>query len=119
MPSEKIIHDLCSRCCVWHKPGRKEELSCGGVIAIEKLGSGSVPPAEQGEERNFKNKYSELLYELVCKLCPFLLDGCDFRDASVEHSVLPCGGVVLMDRLLISGNITEGQLRDILSNDGV
>ncbi|MGO9614058.1 MAG: hypothetical protein ACLPX5_13650 [Dissulfurispiraceae bacterium] len=35
--------------------------------------------------------------ELICNSCDFLIDGCDFRD---DRSGPPCGGYILVERLL-------------------
>ena len=114
MAKDQLIRDVCSRCCVWYKPGEKEELSCGGVLAIEALGNDLIPPAELNEQRDFKNCYGELLNELVCRRCAFRVDGCDFRDPKIAERALPCGGYVHLDNVLSKGIITEADLRDAL-----
>jgi len=117
MPAEWIIRDICSPCCVWHKPGEKEELACGGVIVIEALGPDRISPAEAGEQDRFENRFDELFDELVCSGCSFRPDGCDFRDPGFTEPALPCGGYIHLDRLLSDGIITEDDLRRALAEE--
>ncbi len=118
MPADYLIRDVCSRCCVWYKPGKNEELSCGGILAIETLGKDLIPPAELNEQDDFKNSHDELLNELVCRCCAFRDDGCDFRDPNVGEQALPCGGYVHLDNLLVRKIISGTDLRNALMKRG-
>jgi len=116
MPPDWIIRDICSPACVWHKPGEKEEMSCRGARVIEAFGEGNLPPAFKGEEGSFANFHDELLFELVCRDCPFRPDGCDFRDPEITEPATPCGGYIHLDILLADGMITEERLRSVIES---
>jgi len=112
MPADWIIRDICSPACAWHKPGEKEGMSCRGARVIEAFGRGNLPPAFNGEAASFANLHDEMLFELVCRDCPFRPDGCDFRDPEVTEPSTPCGGYIHLDILLAEGMITEKELRE-------
>jgi len=119
MPKELHIRDICKRCCVWYKPGRKEELSCGGILVIEVLGDDCVLPAEREEVKDFQNRFDSLLDELVCNRCDFRKDGCDFRDPNITSQALPCGGYIHLDSLLTRRLISAAKLRKALLKNSV
>lgn len=93
---------ICGRFCRYFKEGT-EELHCGtyhflkntltpdelqtalDLLHIERL---TEPPASTKDAD---------IEGLVCARCDFRIDGCDFRESGRE---LPCGGYVIIERLL-------------------
>lgn len=103
---------LCARLCVYYKPSKREDIACGGYAVIERLGkSGTVisfdvdfeAPREEDEKR---------LRGVLCARCPFHESDCDYFAAMSSGKPLdpaevppPCGGFVLLLRLLASGRL--------------
>jgi hypothetical protein len=93
---------VCQQFCSFYKPGRNEELSCGGYERIERFlqegrkviieVSGSCSDAGQ----------TEAIVHAICRRCGFRDDGCDFilgRDSP------PCGGFRLISQLIANGTL--------------
>lgn len=49
----------------------------------------------------------DFLYEHICSICPFLIDGCDFTSPDPPDNCLPCGGMIVLSWLLKQGTITD------------
>jgi hypothetical protein len=95
---------VCKGFCSYFKDG-KDELECGGyrflidnfTISELHLLIGLIDrPEELKKQIPLAN---EDLFSLVCNKCDFLVDGCDFRE---NRSGPPCGGFILVDRLITS-----------------
>ncbi len=93
---------LCMPFCTYYKPGKKEELACRGYLVVERLmRSGKIVPAN-GADKNFDRERAEPLVPVLCRACDFRIDGCDFV---LDRKAAPCGGFVLLARLLEDGII--------------
>jgi hypothetical protein len=94
---------LCLKFCSYYKPGKNEELACKGYVVVERLmregkslvlennsgGSGPVP--------------AETIVKTLCIACDFHEQDCDFMQ---DRAARPCGGFILLERLLGSGVVT-------------
>ncbi len=93
---------ICAPFCAYYKPGKNEELACrADGIAERLIRSGIVLPAGKAD-RSFDRARAETLVEALCRACDFREDGCDFM---MDRMAPPCGGFVLLARLLESGVI--------------
>jgi hypothetical protein len=94
---------LCLKFCSYYKPGKNEELACKGYMVVERLlreGISLVLASNSGES----NPVSvDLLVMTLCMNCDFHEQDCDFMQ---NRAARPCGGFILLERLLSSGVIT-------------
>jgi len=107
---------ICRPYCAFFKEGQKEEMACGAAMAVATLvdrgllSSESFP--EPGSVDDVLND-DPLLFDLICRPCPFVLDGCDFRLPTPPADAVPCGGFVLLRALYFSGVLTPRMLRTV------
>jgi len=99
---------LCLPFCAYFKPGKNEELACRGYAVVERLlQSGRCLPFAPGG-RDFDRIRAEPVVKAVCHACDFQKDGCDFM---ADRKAPPCGGFVLLARLIEQGVITLVDIR--------
>ncbi len=117
-PTKKEFSDfICRPYCVFFKEGQKEDMACGGALAIMKLiesGVLSVESLPESSNESDTGNSDPFLFELVCRSCPFVLDGCDFRLPTPPADAVACGGFVLLALLYNSGAVTSNTLRTII-----
>jgi hypothetical protein len=115
IPSKETFADyICRPYCIFYKEGVKDDMSCGGAIVVLQLidagrwtpGRDSIPPVHTRND-------NPDLESLVCRRCPFVLDGCDFRSPSPPSDAAPCGGFILLSRLIDAGTITLEDIREV------
>ncbi len=101
--AQSLRHSLCQPFCAYWKPGNNKDLACRGyqVVAGFVQAGRSLPFAPAG--RDFDHTRAEVLVNTMCRVCDFQEDGCDFMR---DRTVPPCGGFVLLARLLQQGVIT-------------
>ena len=94
---------VCRDNCAFYKEGVKEDMACRGFQIITRLFE-SIPGLEthvaQIQEKPFRNAHPHLLRTLLCTSCDFFVDGCDFTDPDYSGEAIPCGGYVVLDKLL-------------------
>jgi hypothetical protein len=93
---------ICRPYCSFYKEG-KEEMECGGYQYLRN----QLTLAELQHLVKQSNRYesisrrippkNEYLFNLVCKQCDFLIDGCDYSE---NGSGPPCGGYLLIEQLV-------------------
>lgn len=99
MNNEKF-HKICEVSCIFYKPIRKTQEHCYGFDEIVKLIEQKKVEMRKIlsiDFTEFKNLNDRFLNEHLCKYCPFLQDGCDFRAGKGDE---PCGGYKIFDILL-------------------
>ncbi len=107
MKKKSLETSLCMQFCTYYKPGKKEELACRGYTVVERLmQSGKAVPAN-GADKGFDHERAEPLVSVLCRACDFHIDGCDFM---LDREAAPCGGFVLLARLLEDGIIAIGDI---------
>jgi hypothetical protein len=102
MKKEAYVAAICKPFCSFYKQG-KEGLACGGYklltghLTLRELKrlAGRIEP-DKGLSAQIPSR-DRLLEELVCEHCDFLADGCDY---AADRSGPPCGGYILIHRLL-------------------
>lgn len=98
---------ICQRFCRYHKPGRREEPGCGGLVRLETrpdLAARLAGLTPDPGRPLFGLAPDDLRLLTVCGGCEYRLDGCDFRDPAVPRDqCAPCGGLRAVAGLLASG----------------
>lgn len=103
-----MIELVCRPHCRFFRPGEKEELSCRGYdffgervsdqearLLLGPLGDCEPPSGFEHDAR---------IENLLCSECPFRERDCDFMGGSPIADSAPCGGYVLLARLIASGS---------------
>ncbi|MFZ5586858.1 MAG: hypothetical protein ACOZHQ_13135 [Thermodesulfobacteriota bacterium] len=98
---------ICPTLCRYHKPGRREEPGCGGLVCLE------ARPGLTADLAGLAPDPARPLFGLagddprllaVCQACAYRVDGCDFRDpAAPRDQCAPCGGLRAVAGLLAAG----------------
>lgn len=108
---------ICGPYCVFFKEGQKEDMACGAAPAAMELirrGLVSIEDLPNPPDDQYLRRDNQHLREIICRTCPFVLDGCDFRLPEAPDDAVPCGGFVLLRLLLDTGVIEPGTLRAIV-----
>jgi hypothetical protein len=94
---------ICKGFCRYFKDAAKEEMSCGTFeflaahLTAGELRSLILLDGHLQQSRPPDFTHDAEIRELICERCGFLIDGCDFRK---DRSGPPCGGYVIVERLL-------------------
>jgi|SRR3989338_1161246 len=105
MDNKKHLIDLvCRGYCKFYKESKNEELACEGFRFFER--SFSPLLADNTNKYNTPEtfKYDSVLMDILCKKCDFLIDGCDYRDENYHGKATPCGGFILLHRIMEEQN---------------
>ena len=101
MDNKKHLIDLvCKGYCKFYKESKNEELACEGFRFFER--SFSPPSIDNTNKYNLPEtfKYDSVLMNILCKKWDFLVDGCDYRDEKYHGEATPCGGFILLNKIL-------------------
>jgi len=102
--NEALVRTLCLPFCVYYKPGKNEELLCGGAVVVERLNqSGRRFSLAEKLRTAPDGQAGELLVWHLCAACDFREHDCDFMQ---DRTASPCGGFIFLTQLLASGVIT-------------
>jgi hypothetical protein len=104
-----LVQALCEPYCIFYKQGKNEELLCRGAVIVEQLLGTHiyVPGAEKAGPRDAGWPAQEQVIRHVCSVCDFREADCDFAQ---DRNARPCGGFVLLARLLGADMIRTGDL---------
>lgn len=94
---------LCLKFCSYYKPGKNEELACKGYMVVERLFREGKNLVLESKGRESNPVLAERMVKTLCIACDFHEQDCDFMQ---DRAARPCGGFVLLERLLGSGVIT-------------
>ena len=117
MAKRDIKDFVCKPFCSFYREGVKEELICSGARLVEMLMQRGVLTSlmlsgiEHGSSLS-TGEYA-LLDEIVCRPCPFLADGCDFRSDAPPVDAEPCGGFILLALLVGKSSVFMKRLKEI------
>ena len=103
MKDPSLVQSLCVRYCAYYKPGKNEELACKGYAVMERLMRSNRRIVFEQYGHSPDSAVMEMLVQKMCMSCDFHEQDCDFIQ---DRTALPCGGFVLISRLLGSGVIT-------------
>jgi len=107
MNKYKGFYEICKHSCRFYKPERKTDEHCYGfeqVIDLILHNRIKVQTVLSLDISKFKNLNDSLLMEKLCKKCPFLKDGCDFRAGKGNEA---CGGYKILDILIERGMLAR------------
>ena len=114
MAKHDFMEYVCRPFCSFFREGVKEELACqGGVLVESMVLSGRLRPETlpAREQAGCCSLFDDPLLEAaVCRICPFRVDGCDFRAVEPPPNSVPCGGYILLAILLESGTISRSEM---------
>jgi len=97
---------ICKPHCRFFKPGEKEKLSCFGYDFIaERAGEAEIEAmkAHVGDTPPARFEHDERIEAVLCARCEFREADCDFMGGESMPEAVPCGGYVLLAKLLAQG----------------
>ncbi len=98
MKNEALVQALCLPFCTYYKPGRNEELHCRGALVVERLMLSGKDVFSGGTKIAGSAEVApDVGVQVVCESCDFRDHDCDFAQ---DRKARPCGGYVLLSRLL-------------------
>lgn len=111
MSKRDISGLICRPFCSFYREGEKEELICNGARLAEILLNKGIlsPESIAGVEPGPwpASAVNAALDRSVCRQCPFRPDGCDFRSSAPPDDAEPCGGYILLSRMVEKGIISS------------
>lgn len=111
MKSNRADEWICQAHCIFYKPDRTEEERCRGYTLATLLSANGSFPELSPTSSPFHPEFNKsFLWSHICSACPFLVDGCDFTSEESPEDCLPCGGMVLLSRLLEEEAISEDEI---------
>ncbi|MBI5846794.1 MAG: hypothetical protein HZB31_02370 [Nitrospirae bacterium] len=121
MKKKDLPQLLCASYCAFYKPGKDEELACGGFIIIERLvEDGKEIPVGTGRVVLSREREDDL-FRALCRTCPFFEHDCDFaawkRGESMQlarEALNPCGGFNCLGNCLDLGTIDIDDLNRVI-----
>lgn len=106
--NKQLIQTLCLPYCIYYKPGKNEESVCRGAVVVDRLvcaGKSVAVVLPAGKSRTVPD---EFLVRHLCGVCDFHEHDCDFMQ---DQSATPCGGYLLLEKLLDSGMLAPEDVR--------
>lgn len=89
---------ICARFCSFYKPGRTKPEKCGTFEFLRRnLTPEEIRLASENTPGDPDRSADGEIEELVCSVCGFRIDGCDFRAGEGD---MPCGGYAVLTYLL-------------------
>jgi hypothetical protein len=95
----EIKANVCVKFCKFYKAERSEPEKCGSYeflmknLTLQELKSASVAAPIKADTSTDSS-----IKDMVCSVCNFRVDGCDFRDGLDSP---PCGGYNIVSHLLM------------------
>lgn len=106
--NKTLVQALCLPYCIYYKPGKNEEYLCRGAVVVERLLHAGTPVAVVMSANKRGTVPDESLVRRLCSACDFREHDCDFMQ---DRAATPCGGFLLLEQLLGSGEITPEDIR--------
>ncbi len=104
----RLVQMLCQPFCGYYRPGRNEELLCRGAQVVDRLiAAGMTWPINASSAAVYERTTADQTSRHVCSACDFRAQDCDFAR---DKTALPCGGFILITRLLATGALTVEKL---------
>jgi hypothetical protein len=111
MKDDRPLTELvCRRWCRFYRESAKEELTCAGYDFFRgRLKPDAVSGLAGAEE---PIGHDPRIERVLCARCGFRAEDCDFMAEPAPAGAVPCGGYVLLARLLAAGRgegLLDGQ----------
>ena len=103
-----MIQTLCLPYCIYYKPGKNDESVCRGAIVVDRLLRAGKPIAVVPPADKCRTVPDEFLMRHLCSVCDFHEHDCDFMQ---DRAATPCGGFLLLEKLLVSGMLALEDVR--------
>lgn len=105
---QELVRIVCERNCRFYKPGEKEEMTCRGYDFLADVMEGQGPRSRaaivvKGMSPPKRFEHDPRIEALLCGGCDFRKEDCDFMSGEEIADAVPCGGYVLIARLLANG----------------
>lgn len=103
----QVVKLICEHSCPFFKGGKKEDSACQGFIFfnqylnVERIED--VYSIVRKEMSAWRLVDRSFMYRILCRRCPFLTGGCDFRDPEYQEESVPCGGYMVLAELWETG----------------
>ena len=112
MKNSELNKKLCENFCSYYKPSKDSELACMGFIVTERLikSGKKIPFDKSGQVSDIAA--GEKLILNMCASCAFYESDCDF--ILKEGKSLPCGGFILLERLMAKCIVTIDDIKNII-----
>jgi len=102
---------LCEHLCPYYKPAKNDDLSCRGMLVIERLLKHRKDISFKESIRPLTEDTENMLMKYMCIACSFYEEDCDFIRYGKNSPA--CGGFILLGQLLESDNIS---MNDVIKN---
>ncbi len=110
---------VCGGYCTFYKKDRQEQMACQGLIVAEKLLRDEELPVP--DKIDISRQAGDSLSRILCPVCPFVVDGCDYAAwsrnelLSTEQSgVQPCGGFLFLAACIDRGIVDIGSVNRVI-----
>lgn len=108
---------ICRAHCSFYKTDRTEEEHCRGYTLADLLSQRRELTSAQFLDRPFDPSFKASFFRrYVCDACPFLIDGCDFTSDEPPEGAPPCGGLIVLSKLLSAEKLEDN---DIIAADAL
>ncbi len=106
MKTDRYTDIICRGFCRFYKEG-KEDLACETYnFLANRFTPEALGFAIDGIKARPDFSCDEDIRLLICGMCDFLVDGCDFRDGLDAE---PCGGYTIIEGLIKNGIINPNK----------
>ncbi|MBS3809031.1 MAG: hypothetical protein KGY38_02605 [Desulfobacterales bacterium] len=105
---------ICRPWCMFFSEDEKEEMAClGARVAARLAENGCIRTDEIRnviKDRDVWEKHRAGLGRILCRVCEFCAEDCDFQSLEPSEDLEPCGGYIVLAHLLENGAV---ELRDL------
>jgi hypothetical protein len=105
-----LKESLCGRFCAYYKPAKDEELTCRGFTVVQRMIREGKQISFDASDGPVGADTAAALRRLLCRRCPFYREDCDF---AANVGTLPCGGYLLIGRLVDRGALPLDDLAEM------
>ena len=112
MKENSLRERLCLQFCPYYKPSKNEELACKGFLVAEGLIKKGKEIPFIKSDKPLEADTEKILRENLCVSCSFNERDCDY--AQKEEGASPCGGFLLIGKLLETQVVMVDNIKDII-----
>ncbi len=111
MSDINLREKLCLQFCPYYKPSKNEELACKGFLVVKGLIKEGKEIPFIKSDKLFESDTEKILRENLCIPCLYYESDCDY--AQEEEGAYPCGGFLLLGKLLETQVLSVDNIKDI------